>query len=58
VYTAYYTDPRVLAQIHAATGYNAVPPQPQGYALEPFGAFDESLLEPVREMQPIWRRVP
>lgn len=58
VYTAYYTDPRVLVQIHAATGYNAVPPQPQGYPLEPFGDFDESLLAPVRGMQPIWRRVP
>jgi hypothetical protein len=58
VYTAYYTDPRVLAEIQAATGYNAGPPQPQGYHLEPFGEIDEALLAPVRAMQPIWRRVP
>lgn len=58
VYTAYYTDPRVLSEIHAATGYNAGPPQPQGYDVEPFGDVDEALLAPVRAMQPIWRRVP
>jgi hypothetical protein len=58
VYTAYYTDPRVLAEIQTATGYNAGPPQPQGYRLEPFGEADEALLAPVRAMRPIWRRVP
>lgn len=54
-YTAYYTHPRVLAAVEAATGYNAGPPQPRGYELEPF---DESLLAKVRSMDPIWRRVP
>lgn len=54
-YSAYYTHPEVRAIIEAKTGYEARPPQPQGYPLEPF---DESLLEPVRARGPIWRQVP
>jgi hypothetical protein len=36
------------------TGYPNRPPQPEGYALEPF---DESLLAAVRARGPIWRQV-
>jgi hypothetical protein len=51
-YTAYYTHPDVLAGVSERTGYNPGPPQPRGYALEPF---DEALLDPVRRMNPSWR---
>ena len=51
-YTAYYTQPQVLAGISARTGYNPGPPQPSGYHLEPF---DERLLTPVRDRAPLWR---
>ncbi|MFZ8974592.1 MAG: hypothetical protein ACO2ZD_10910 [Pseudomonadales bacterium] len=54
-YSAYYTNPEVREIIEAKTGYEARPPQPQGYPLEPF---DESLLDPVRARGPIWRPVP
>ena len=35
-YSAYYTHPEVLSAIEAETGYKAGPPQPGGYALDPF----------------------
>lgn len=53
-YNAYYTDPRVLAVVSARTGYAARAPQPEGYELDPF---DESILETVRQRQPLWRQV-
>ncbi len=53
-YNAYYTDARVLDVVESRTGYEARPPQPLGYVLEPF---DESLLEKVRARAPFWRRV-
>ena len=53
-YNAYYTDTRVLGVVESRTGYEARPPQPLGYFLEPF---DESLLEKVRARAPFWRRV-
>lgn len=53
-YNAYYTDPRVRDLIERLTGYPNRPPQPEGYALEPF---DESLLDAVRARGPIWRQV-
>lgn len=53
VNTAYYTDPRVLHALQARTGYQASPPQPQGYALE---QFDELMLQRVRQRGPMWRR--
>lgn len=52
VYTAYYTQPHVLAGISERTGYNPGPPQPSGYVLD---SFDPTLLEPVRERSPLWR---
>ena len=52
VYTAYYTQPQVLAGISERTGYNPGPPQPSGYHLEPF---DDHLLAPVRGRTPMWR---
>ena len=51
-YSAYYTDPRIRDVIERLTGYENRPPQPDGYALEPF---DESLLDAVRAGGPIWR---
>lgn len=36
VYSLYYTDPAVAEAIARQTGYQTRPPQPQGYALEPF----------------------
>ena len=53
-YNAYYTDARVLDVVEDRTGYEARPPQPLGYFLEPF---DESLLENVKARAPFWRRV-
>jgi hypothetical protein len=53
IYTAYYTDPGVLALIEAATGYHAEPPQPHGYRLPPF---DPERLDRVRRMPPSWRK--
>lgn len=53
-YNAYYTDARVLDVVESRTGYEARPPQPLGYFLEPF---DESLLEKVKARGPFWRRV-
>lgn len=52
VYTAYYTQPKVLAGISERTGYNPGPPQPRGYTLAPF---DDALLAPVRDRAPLWR---
>ncbi len=53
VNTAYYTDSRVLQALEARTGYQASPPQPQGYVLE---QFDEQMLQRVRQRAPMWRR--
>lgn len=53
-YNAYYTDPRVLRQVEANTGYAARPPQPLGYEMKPF---DERLLEKVRQREPFWKKV-
>lgn len=53
-YAAYYTDPQIRQILEEKTGYEARPPQPEGYELPPF---DESLLEPVRARGPIWRKV-
>lgn len=53
-YAAYYTDPKIRQILEKKTGYEARPPQPEGYQLPPF---DESLLEPVRTRGPIWRKV-
>ena len=36
VYSLYYTDETVLAAVAMAAGYVSRPPQPEGYALEPF----------------------
>ena len=47
-YTAYYADPTV----RRAAGFEAEPPQPGGYGLEPF---DPSRLEPVRRRGRLWR---
>jgi len=52
-YTAYYVDARVRRVIEPETGYEDRPPQPLGYALEPF---DEALLERQRARQPFWRQ--
>jgi hypothetical protein len=54
VYTAYYTQPRVRQVIEQETGYEARPPQPLGYSLEPF---DERLLDRQRQRKPFWRKV-
>ena len=54
-YSAYYTDPGIRRILEDKTGYEARPPQPLGYQMDPF---DESLLEPVRARGPIWRKVP
>lgn len=51
-YTAYYVDARVRAVIERETGYENRPPQPLGYALEPF---DERLLDAQRRRAPFWR---
>ena len=47
-YTAYYTDP----EIRRLAGFEALPPQPGGYGLEPF---DTSRLENVRRRGRLWR---
>lgn len=54
IYTAYYSDQRVLIAIAEDTGYNPEPPQPAGYEL---AAFDERLLEPVKQRPPRWKVV-
>lgn len=54
-YASYYTDPEIRRILENKTGYEARPPQPQGYQMPPF---DESLLEPVIARGPIWRKVP
>ena len=53
-YTAYYVEPRVRTVIERETGYENRPPQPLGYALEPF---DERLLDKQRQRAPFWRQV-
>jgi hypothetical protein len=53
-YNAYYTDPAIRDIIERMTGYPNRPPQPEGYALDPF---DESLLDGVKARGPIWRSV-
>jgi hypothetical protein len=52
-YNMYYTDPTVRQVIERVTGYEARPPQPKGYQLEPF---DEALLNKVRQRDPFWRQ--
>lgn len=52
-YLAYYTDPGVRQVIERLTGYEARPPQPLGYELEPF---DERLLENQKKRAPFWRK--
>jgi hypothetical protein len=52
-YLAYYTDPGVRQVIERLTGYEARPPQPLGYELEPF---DERLLENQKKRAPFCRR--
>ena len=52
-YTVYYVDARVRATIERETGYENRPPQPLGYALEPF---DETLLDRQRQRAPFWRQ--
>ena len=47
-YSAYYADPEVRRQ----AGFEAQPPQPGGYGLEPF---DPSRLEPIRRRGRLWR---
>jgi hypothetical protein len=53
-YLGYYTAPLVRAVIERVTGYEARPPQPLGYELEPF---DEHLVEKQRQRAPFWRKV-
>lgn len=53
-YNAYYTDPAIRGIIERLTGYPNRPPQPEGYALDPF---DESLLDAVKARGPTWRPV-
>jgi hypothetical protein len=53
-YNSYYVDARVLARLERLTGYEAGPPQPRGYEVEPF---DASLLEPIKNREPFWRKV-
>lgn len=53
-YNAYYTDPAIRDIIERLTGYPNRPPQPEGYALDPF---DESLLDAVKARGQIWRPV-
>ena len=52
-YNMYYTDPDIRQIIERLTGYEARPPQPLGYEMEPF---DESLLDTVRKRKPLWRK--
>jgi hypothetical protein len=52
-YLAYYTDPGVRQVIERLTGYEARPPQPLGYELEPF---DERLLDNQKKRAPFWRK--
>ena len=52
-YNAYYTSGSVLQTLQDRCGYEARPPQPKGYALEPF---DDATLERVRAREPFWRR--
>ncbi len=49
VYTVYYMRP----EVHARIGWSGRPPQPDGFELPPF---DESLLEPVRQRGPFWKK--
>lgn len=51
-YTAYYTDPAVVAVLAAEHGYPPRPPQPLGYELPPF---NEAVLEVVRARPPWFR---
>lgn len=52
-YNMYYTDPEIRQIIERLTGYEARPPQPLGYEMEPF---DEKLLDTVRKRKPFWRK--
>lgn len=54
VYSEYYTDPAVLKVIAAETGYRH-PPQPFGYEMP---AFDDSILQTVKNAPSSWRREP
>ena len=51
-YSAYYSRPEVLDVIKYARGYKATPPQPGGYALEPF---DPDFLAVPASRPPQWR---
>jgi hypothetical protein len=52
IYSAYYSRPEVLEVIKHARGYKATPPQPGGYALEPF---DSDFLAVPASRPPQWR---
>ena len=51
-YSAYYTHPTVLNAVQSATVYAARPPQPEGYALEPF---DHTIVAVPRRHRKRWR---
>ena len=51
-YIAYYRDPRVQARVERISGYEARPPQPAGYRLEPL---DMKLLAVVSARPPLYR---
>jgi hypothetical protein len=53
-YEAYYGHPDVLAALEAATGWKGLGPMKGG----PMSPFDENLLERVRSLPPLWRKVP
>lgn len=54
-YLAYYTHARVREVIERLTDYPARPPQPLGYALDPF---DDALLARQRARPQFWRKAP
>jgi Gluconate 2-dehydrogenase subunit 3 len=53
-YRAYYTDPRLLANLERTTGYPARPPQPLGHDMPPW---DPDLLARQRQRAPFWRPI-
>lgn len=55
VYSAYYAAAPTLEAVEAETGYEARPPQPEGYALKPF---DPALLAIPAARAPHYRTVP
>jgi len=52
VYSAYYTHPLALRAVEAETDYKSVPPQPGGYALQPF---DPTILSIPGAREKLWR---